>query len=104
MKNLTGKQIKEIKKLRKTGLSCSKISRQLDIGEQTVYYHVNESVRKKKIKSSIDYKKKNREKTNEYMKNYQKKKYHENKEYKQKRIEESRQRNKAKKENPCKID
>ena len=95
---VTNKKIENIKKLSKSGLSYSKISKKLDVDIQIVMYYLNEKYRKRVINTSKNYQKKNKKKVNEYMKNYMKKKYAEDKEYRERRLKDEIQRRNTRKE------
>ena len=89
---ITKKNIEDIIKLRKDGLSYSKISRKLDIDMQAVMYHLSKKYRDRIIKSSKQYQKNHKKQHNKYMREYMKKRYHEDEEYRESRKEDERQR------------
>jgi len=96
---VTNKQIQQIRKLRKEGLSYRKISKKLNLSVSAVYYNSEEKIKKKIIqqsmesfrKKTLEERRKTYKKRAEYLRNYQRKKYQTDKNFRLMKLEKSRE-------------
>lgn len=95
---ITNKQIKQIRKLHKEGMSLRAIARKIKLNVSTISYHANEETRKRRIRQSVDFFKRKPLKERQeaykkrlpYLRDYQYKKYNEDKDFKAKKQKASR--------------
>ena len=95
MKKLTYEQIKEIKKLKESGMSIIDLSKKFNISPSVIRYHTINSVKEERRnyrkewyrKLSKEKKKLIYSKNKEYSREYHKRKYKEDPEFRQRQIE-----------------
>ena len=85
-RKITKAQVNKMKKLRENGLSYSKISLKLQIGETSVRYHLDDNF-KEKVKLANKYKSEERK---EYQKNYRNERYQSDPKFREKQKKRSR--------------
>ena len=89
MKRINNQQKELMKKLREQGKSYRAIGKELGFNHNTILYHLNEKIRKKRIKENVErFRKKPLEerrkeyaKRKDYIRNYQANKYKTNEEF-----------------------